>query len=636
MPSNLLAACPCCRKPANAVENGGILLRVAVLHHHPMPIAVRDMSFAAAKQEARLEPFLILKNSGDLVHELQSLKFDVILHGHKHRSQVARVDLGADHPDRYPILVLAGGSTAKEDETPPNNTLRDIETEANGRLNVRTFWQGKLQEERNFREPIEILKRRAFARAVDRTGIFAHQWISDVVIDEVGHLRSLDTTSKLRVKSKDVTLAGLVSHVDLASHDIRLDVELEEGSDRVSLSVRDDADRTYHAKDEAPADSFYWVNFHEALKANQQPLTFSIREAAANSMAMSQWEIEQRSRHRGGAANPDYGYEEVGSNVSYPIERLTIRVTFPPGFESITPRPRCRRYPSLSDFPLRYLREQRPRPDQARAQLISDGDLAREEMRGLTYDAKERKWVLEIDYPIPGCSYSLQWRVPNPRASQKVCDRSTAYRKMLARLFDGSCGSETVRKCQERFNRLARNLMLRFRFGYDATEKQTAFLMLYEPEHLRLRPALRQGPIPEGNYDVPFGGGVAGAAFLQRQIIAWKNDPNSESLIRPASSGALNSHWVLALPVFHQGGRNATGDELDTEPGAVLAVITLGSDSAASRISECAPSDDDPEGEMAEKIGQEAQILAQQCVFDILGLLGNAGGQADPVVPVVP
>ncbi len=293
-PSNLLATCPCCKTPPKAAEEDGILLRVAVLHHHPMPIAVRDKSLDDAEREARLEPFLILKNSGDLVHELQRLKYDLILHGHKHRPQFARVELGADRPERYPILVLAGGSTAKRDEAPSDNTLRDIGTEPNGRLKVRTFWQGNLQDERDYREPIEILKRRAFARALDRTGIKAKQLISDVVIDEVGHLRSLDTTSQLRVVSKDVTLTGLVSNVDLAPHDTRLDVELEEGSDRVSLCARDDADNIYPLNDpKAPADSFYWLNFQEPLRADQQPLTFAIREAAANSMAMNEWEIEQ-------------------------------------------------------------------------------------------------------------------------------------------------------------------------------------------------------------------------------------------------------------------------------------------------------------------------------------------------------
>jgi hypothetical protein len=178
--------------------------------------------------------------------------------------------------------------------------------------------------------------------------------------------------------------------------------------------------------------------------------------------------------------------------------------------------------------------------------------------------------------------------------------------------------------------------MSRFHSSIDRQENQIAFLMLYDSKALCLLPALRNGPIPAGSYEVPLGGGVAGAAFLQRQIIAWKNDPKSKSLIKPASSGALNSHWVLALPVFHQGGPEASGNKLDTEPGAVLGIVTLGSDNAASHISDCEPNERDPTDKSGEEIGQEAQKLAQQCVFDILKVLGETGVKTDPVVPTVP
>ena len=631
-----LEACPCCRAPQNgAIANSGIHLRIAVLHHHPMPIAVRDKSLEGQVAEARLEPFLILKNGGDLIHELQRQRFDLILHGHKHRPQFARVELRADDPERYPILVLAGGSTAKVDEVASDNTLRDIETEPTGRLRVRTFQQGNWEETRDYREPLDVLKRRAFARGVERTKISAKAWISEVVIDGAGHLRSVDKTSGLRVRSKDMTLPGIVSSVDLAPHDTRLDVQLEAGNGPITLCWRDDKGRNYLLSDpNVPPDSFYWLDFQTPLRSGSGTLAYSIREAAANSIAMSQWEIEERSGHQGGAGNPDYGYEEIGSHISYPIEKLIVRVEFPPQLDGITPKLRCRRHPATPDFPLRYLPEQRPKRGDPRPKYLIDDELAKEEARELTYEAHKRTWVLEIDHPIPGYTYSLQWLVPDMIADEKVANRTLAYRRMLARLLgpcrgepDPSCANELYRDCLHRFNKLAANLMTRFHSRIDKHEKQTAFLMLYDSEALCLRPALENGPIPNGTYDVPLGGGVAGAAFLQRQIIAWKNDPKSKSLIKPASSGALNSHWVLALPLFHQGGPEASGEKLDTEPGAVLGVVTLGSDNAASHISDCEPNERDLTDKSGEEIGQEAQKLAQECVFDILKMLGETAGK---------
>lgn len=627
--------CPRCRARHGAAGAGdGILLRIAVLHHHPMPIAVRDKSLDDQRTEAKLEPFLILKNGADLIYELQRQRFDLILHGHKHRPQFARVELRADDSERYPILVLAAGSTAHSKEAPSDNTLRDIGTEPNGRLTARTFVQGNLQEERNYREPLEVLKRRAFARAVERTRISAEEWRSELLIDGVGHLRSVDWTSSLRVRSRQMSLPGLVSHVVLSPHDTRLDVQVVEGRDKVGLCWRDDAGNNYGLSHlNLPNDCFYWLNFQSPLESSSQPLTYATSEAAANSIAMSQWEIEERSHRTGAADNPDYGYEEVGSNISYPIEKLTIQVDFPVELVGITPTVRCRRHPATPNFPLRYLPEQRSRGPEAKP--LPDDDLAGEEAKRLTYKADKRRWTLAVDYPIPGYAYSLQWRVPDLRANSKVANRTLVYRKQLAKLFGGFYHDAVVQECQRHFEELAQSLMERFKSGIEAEEQQTAFLMLYDSEELCLRPALRysSGTIPAGSYQVPLGGGVAGATFLQRKITAWKNDPNSKSLIKPASSGALNSHWVLALPVFHQGGPDRSGDELDTQPGAVIAVVTLGSDSPASKISDCAPSEQDPDGKQAEKLGQDAQKLAQDYIFDILDLLGKAKAVAKAPVP---
>jgi 3',5'-cyclic AMP phosphodiesterase CpdA len=628
-------ACPCCGpRPGAGAAGDGILLRIAVLHHHPLPIAVRDKSLDDQRTEARLEPYLILKNGGDVIHELQRQRFDLILHGHKHRPQFARVELRADDPERYPILVLAGGSTAKSNEAPSDNTLRDIGTEPNGQLTVRTFVQGNLQEERNYREPVEVLKRRAFARAVERTRISAKEWRSELVIDGVGHARSVDRTSELRVRSREMTLPGIVSHVILSPHDTRLDVQVEEGRDKVSLCWRDDSGKNYSlGHPNLPDGCFYWLNFQDPLRSGSQPLTYATREAAANSIAMSQWEIEERSHHKGPADNPDYGYEEVGSNISYPIERLTICVQFPTELVGITPKVRCRRHPATPNFPLRYLPEQRPKgPEPTR---LPDCDLAKEEAKRLSYEADKLTWTLEIDHPIPGYTYSLQWRVPDPRANSKVADRTLVYRELLAGLLNASYPDAVVEQCQLHFNELAQSLMMRFHSRINSQERQTAFLMLYDSEELCLRPALRysNGTIPPGSYQVPLGGGVAGATFLQRKITAWKNDPKSKSLIKPASSGALNSHWVLALPVFHQGGPDGLDDELDTQPGAVIAVVTLGSDSQASRICDCEPNEKDPDDKSGEKLGQDAQKLAQDYIFDILDILGEAPVVAKPTVP---
>jgi hypothetical protein len=59
-------------------------LRVAVLRHHPLPIALVGKSLDDPESESGLEPFLVLRNSGDLLGRLQQQKCDLVLHSHKH------------------------------------------------------------------------------------------------------------------------------------------------------------------------------------------------------------------------------------------------------------------------------------------------------------------------------------------------------------------------------------------------------------------------------------------------------------------------------------------------------------------------------------------------------------------------
>jgi hypothetical protein len=145
---------------------------------------------------------------------------------------------------------------------------------------------------------------------------------------------------------------------------------------------------------------------------------------------------------------------------------------------------------------------------------------------------------------------------------------------------------------------------------------------VYDRAHLCLRPVLThvsRGSLPAGSYKLPLGEGVAGAAFLGRRILTWLNDPNSGSLIKPQPDH-LNSQWVLALPIFYQEEQNVKGGKaelkMETRPGALIGVVTLGSDNRSSGISECYGED-----KAAEETGQVAQQVAQSSVFEILNVL---------------
>jgi predicted MPP superfamily phosphohydrolase len=614
-------ACPYCG-PRRVAEGSPdpehtIHLRVAVLHHHALPIAIPSKSRIKQGSESRLEPFLILKNGGDLIHELQRHRFDLVLHGHKHRPQFARIELQADNREGYPLLVLAGGSTAKKDEDAPDNTLRIIRTEPNGRLNVRTFEQAILADGRMYQEPLTVFKRRAFVNAIERAQISADELYSEVVIESVGHLRSIDRTSGLRVRSKGVIINGMAINVMLASHDERQHFDVEEACrDRVTLQWRDAKGAPHNLRaPHLPKDGYCWLALREPLEIDSPPVTYGVREAAANSIAMTRWELIERNRNN----DPDFDeacdYEEVGFYIGYPVERFLLRLQLPSGMDGITPEVRYHRHPDYPNFPLTFLPEQRNfRTDPRR--FPRDAEVEKEESKRLRYDAGQRSWFLEIERPIAGGIYSLRWLVPNPIASATAVDRTHAFQNQLLKLVTAPEASRWHgEQCRRLFADLALLLMKRFRSPINPDEVQTAFLMVYDETKLCLRPVLTHlssGPLPQGSYEVPLGGGVAGAAFLQRRIVAWKNDPASRSLIKPPSD-SLHSRWVLALPIYYQAINKDGKLELETQPGALIGVVTLGSNEISSQISECYKED-----ATAKEIGQEAQELAQKYVFGIL------------------
>src|SRR5437899_2779433 len=107
-------------------------------------------------------------------------------------------------------------------------------------------------------------------------------------------------------------------------------------------------------------------------------------------------------------------------------------------------------------------------------------------------------------------------------------------------------------------------------------EQQAVFLMVYDRRDLCLYPALSCLPAGQeapASFKVPLGGGVAGAAFLQRRVVAWGKHPDSDSLIRPVPLPGLDAGYVLALPiVYRQHGTEPGDGRLVLDPGAVIGV----------------------------------------------------------------
>ena len=152
---------------------GTYVARIAVVHHHVLPIAP-----ASGVAKTTGEPMMVLRNAGAVLRTLADHKFDLILHGHWHKSQFTRIDFGSSEEDSYPMSVAAAGSAAMNSDETSGNCINLITLSKNGRISVKSVMYGAGQAPmphgelgrhyRLFEEDMSAAKRRAYIRACER------------------------------------------------------------------------------------------------------------------------------------------------------------------------------------------------------------------------------------------------------------------------------------------------------------------------------------------------------------------------------------------------------------------------------------------------------------------------------------
>jgi hypothetical protein len=571
----------------------------------------------------------VLKNSGDLLHELGQHKFDLVLHGHKHKPQFARLELSPDGADPYPLMVIAGGSTAKNDVDPADNTLRLIKTEANGLLTVETIEHGQPNDDEEiiYREEIAKLKQRAFSRARERTKRVCSHLHQEVAIDSNGNVSNVIRIEQLRLLRGAEPVEGLPLRLVVPRYAPHFDdlIQISDDSRDIIKEVcwRDRAGDV-HSLNKIPVDrdgGYYWIKFNERLAPGRSLQPFSIRYPQSNIIAMSSWELAERARLD---PNQDRHNESVWRYVSHPADRLTMRLKFPSELEDVQINLRCRRHPNYPDFPLTFLPD---RVDLNEGSFVVDADVQSEEAPKLKYEAVEKAWLLNIDYPTPGYIYELTWRVPDIAADSSVAGPTKDYQRMLLelreRISQGNL-SESDHDSLNSFKKSALALVKQFESKYSG-ERQAVLLMVYDERDLHLVPVLsfdsehKDNPMP-GTLKIPLGAGVSGAAFLQRRLVAWGKSPDSRSLISPIPLlPGFDAQYILAVPIFYQHEKDAQQRiHLDFRPGAVIGVVTLASNASGSRIENCRGEEEEPKA-----LRNTTQMVAQTMVSELLEFLTN-------------
>ena len=570
---------------------GPYLARIAVVHHHVLPVAY------ASGQQAWREPLMVLRNAGAVLRALADHRFDLVLHGHWHRAQVARFEFGVVDGQRYPFSVVAAGSAALSTNNPDGNCFNIIDVAGNGRISVTSAYYGggrgpnlrSKDQTRTYVEPIGAVKRRAHMRARERHGMHCLLREQAFLITENGDLLANNrvTGMQLPEHSEPHRRRPLYVHVPPHARLVAGSVTLDPDCREAGVRLTHDSSRLDRGGMQVRR---YWI---ELPPVNGDMPPYGSGYVCANSMMMTHWEAEQRIRSLGGPDRAPDGWdtEWVGLDVLYPMEQMVLSVSVPESLAGVHPYVRCLRHPDYPHYAVDETgnAEMPPMEDE---KLVPDNDVQVADRAGLTYDATARTWKLSVEHPMVGYHYQLRWKLPGDQPDPNIRGYTDASRILLLRLGERMAnGALTAadREAVRIFDTLRGELKRQLKTAV-GEEDWVAALFVYDATRLALRPALSYRSWAEDrplspDFQIDLGAGIAGAAFQQRRILpwgTWARRSYIEPVPHPVYEGEPRVDLInlLAVPVYH----SDVQDLKRPPPWGTIGVVSFGSSSEASRI----------------------------------------------------
>lgn len=386
------------------------VVRIAVVHHHVLPVA-----FAAGAEGLTGEPMMVLKNAGVVLRILADQKFDLILHGHWHKTQFAWIDFGTNTKDSYPIAVASAGSAAWTSKDPAQNSLNLITIADNGRVSVKSLYYGGPRAPntkdnsyfREYTEPLAAAKRRAYFRARELHDMECEKREQICQIKENGELWVMQRVVRLRVKDEGTTTLRRRF----------LGIGIPENGQLIPGTFKPDGDSSREGVTVQPAPGhpgsrkgqleYYYINLPgRGLEKGGLPLSYAVSYGCAK-VKMKSGQNNQRG------VSPlqsdlDQEYEYIGTRISYPVGEIVLKVTFPQSLAMVQPYVECKRHPDYPFYPV----DDGGDIDRDPSEMEIDRESQKEAQRDLCYDAPTRTWSLEIERPMVGYHYGIRWRVP--------------------------------------------------------------------------------------------------------------------------------------------------------------------------------------------------------------------------------
>lgn len=592
--------------------------RIAVIHHHVLPIAYTAGGVVGA------EPFMVLHNAGDVLGLLARHQFDLVLHGHKHRAQFARIDLSPESPEGYPMAVAAAGSAAlRTPNNPTGNSFNLITIQDNGRIDVESLHYGsgnapnrdgrKGEAVKIYTESIESTKRRAFIRACQRYPIYCQERVYEFEISELGDFTLHHHTLGLRALRRNGEYRRRPHAISIPPQGrLALGLQLDSVSREEGYSI----DPVQPGKSDRRRIVVLPANLEGEREAK-----YVVSHTSANSIVMTRWEADERARaeeRKGLERRPDWDQEGVGCFVSHPVEKLHFKVSLPTSLSDVRPYIRCDR---LKGFPNFNVNAWGDAELPTNPMFDIDTEMEVGEGRSPYFEPADGMWHLIVHRPVVGYRYRMRWQTPGLPPDEPIPGETLQWRELLLGISDRVTPTDEDNEAQRVFNLLAEEFEKRLAWG-GVGEYRSVELFVYDSSLVALRPVARRSTHPLHKdwrkFRVPLGDGIAGAAFQRRSIVPWSEQSNGTIFIKPIPDPTLpvELRTILAVPIYHP----KVQDDRRPSPWGVIGVVSFGSSSPASKISTLLNRNLGPQDEEKIKI---LRGLAQSHVYKMITALGQ-------------
>jgi Calcineurin-like phosphoesterase len=296
--------------------------KIAVVHHHPIPIPYVSTSLAERVQES----FMVFYNAGAFLRELGRYGIDLVLHGHKHFAGFTRVAYDMPEGVQSEIGVLGAGSATHE--SPSDNLgnefnvvrVYDDETVSVEQWYYATGVRRKDESRSYMLYNLDRVRNRRSVAAIRRYGLTLRRVNKRVRLTRYGYSEFQISLEGCRVRVNDGLSAYPINLEAMRPAYIRKPelLHMENGPKFPKMTI----DQASHLR---------WlkgsITFGEDRKPSDGPFDIGYSFRLINGHALSFSEFQ---RKYAGLSEVEWEYASISSDE--PADSLKLTIEFPQGF----------------------------------------------------------------------------------------------------------------------------------------------------------------------------------------------------------------------------------------------------------------------------------------------------------------